>query len=92
MIRDITVVEYPKNGGFHLSALYRAPFDDMYDYISHPTVFPTKREAERFCEKVRANPRKIDLRNWVGSSHPCAGFQSDDSSPAFYCPVPAKVS
>lgn len=86
MVRDAAVKKFPK-GGFFIAALYRAPFDDMWDYINHPAVFKSEEAANRFCDKVNANIRKVNLRNWVGSDHPCAAIQADESSPAYYCPL-----
>lgn len=72
--------------GFHVAAVYRAPFDDMFDTIDHPAVFSTRERAEAFAVKLQAKNirHELNLGNWIFSNHPCAGVQRTVNSPAFY--------
>lgn len=67
MFRNVCVTEIKTKtlSGYSVIALYRAPFEDMFEQITHPAVFADKERAERFCEKVKNNLPKINFSNWI---------------------------
>lgn len=77
--------------GYHVTALYRPPMEDMWESLDHVAVFRTKERAEAFMAKVvKANRQAypflgLDFKNWkIPTSEASPIHRKIEEQPGYY--------